>query len=40
MNLGQWGVMEEWRKVDGMMRVKFAEEEAVDLFLDRIVNYG
>ena len=31
MNHGQWRVMEEWRKVDGMMRVKFAEEGAVDL---------
>ena len=31
MNHGQWRVMEEWRKVDGMMRVNFVEEGVADL---------
>ena len=30
-NHGQWGLMEEMRKVDEMVRVYFTEAEVVDL---------
>ena len=36
MGHGQWGVMEEWREADEMMRVNLVDDECCGGFVTRV----